>query len=959
MLLLTSASLRASQTESEEAALLTETSGPCGESESGRPESGPPESGPAETIPTVQEPETGETENKGQESEVKDQESDEKNQESDEKDQEQPVREENWKLVVDEIGPDLPEGGRVYDGTDQIRLKVCWHLEADQADGPLQDEKRPGVQVTCQARLDSPHAGLRRILYSLQLQTDQPDHVRLAEETGLPKLEVLVQRRPLSVQIPDGVKIYGAEAGPDSIWPADRADELEAARGPSRTWKLGEGRIAARVSGFLTGPDGNALVPEGFRNPEVAVDPKVLTQTSPMYQEGKEAVYENALVMKRKADGSLTGNPTADYIFCEDPTQPSYQPGAVRILPGLIEEERDFQVTGRDLVRTDRGWVAGTGTKIQIRPTETSGYNQGYEKKLTEDGKLTFTLQRRNKKGDLLAESLPAQVDVEADGEVPKVAIQVAGGTSQEGMIFSREGVDLRLIPQMDPVSGLESVCYRVREGEGPGAAFGDGKSLDQAGEGWISFSPEAGQSLHLDREGVWQVEAIARDRVGNRAMAASSLIVIDRQKPKCMIEGADDQSANSGQVLLRFSCTDPWYRKGSARISISADVGGQTPKVETREETEDGVRIVMEDFPYDRTADGFYHVRIEAEDLAGNKGESQIAFSVNRYGSTYGISSETYEEIRTYYHRTPFEVTFLETNLDQVESPQILVMKDGRRRKGIQAVQEEKADMDADGMRHYCYRISKDQFRESGRYEVILMTKDRAGNRADSQAQNLPVRFAIDGEKPQCLVSGLKQGGTYQGTDRTVTFEVRDNLDLKSAEVYLDAKKTATYSEGEIRKQGGVFKILLSEKEAWQRLQIHAEDRAGNECWTEEFPFYLSPSDRVPQAEGFGKSAKVLQEEKEESQIRKGQGHEKGAGAGSAQEGSVWIREGGSYGSGRLAQEERDPVGRERTTGGRLALRQALYPLLAFCALCAVHWMRKGRLSRKGSGPAGRRGRK
>lgn len=798
---------------------------------------------------------------------------------------EAPLMETSWYIVLSDITPVIPEGGRVYDGTDRISVDFQWRLIARTSGSPSagkEDQTPPQVTVTCIARLASPHAGTQAVLYDFAYQTDDPAHVFMAADNPHPELTVDVLKRILTVEIPDGRKIFAAEADMDHIWPDEStADDMNKASRDREAGKVPQDRrLKAKVSGFLMDQNGDPVVPAGFRAPDVTVDNSVLKADSPMFQYGtdegeekegddrkksrdadsaREAVYQNALVMKRDEGGSLSGNATADYAFCEEPSDERYHCGSVRIVSSKVTEGEDYVAEGQGLIREGGRLIIRSGTGLSVRTRSKSPYNTGIEKNdIQTDGSLTFRLKKVDRHGHVLAESLPAEISWKADGEVPAASVSVSGGHQENGLIFSDSSCTIRISVSQDMVSGMYQVLYRIRSG----SSLASEQNLLPSSGSWISSGLTGPGEIKISEEGIFQAEVMTQDRVGNTAYALSRIFVIDQTKPACMIEGASDGSANSGEVRLVFTCSDRFYRKDSARYSVTSAFGGNVPAEVSRRQATDGISIRLADFEHNKSADAWYHVTFSAEDMAGNVTTEVIDFSVNRFGSSYGIPAETSKYLETYYHRKPFDVTYLESNLDQVNSPEVLVMRNGRKLSSVRLQSQEITQSSAsDGLHHYLYRIPADTFRKDGRYEVILITSDKAGNLADTQARQFPVRFAIDHEKPECLVSGIKKKEIYRAKNLTVGFEVRDNLALDYAEVYLNAHLLKSYSASKIREAGGVFKVSLRESPAWQRLQFHVTDQAGNEYWTDEYLVFLSEEGDAPADQNPGESAEKLAE--------------------------------------------------------------------------------------------------
>jgi hypothetical protein len=807
--------------------------------------------------------------------------------EADDKETEKPQQQETeapvWEVVLSDIHPEVPEGGRIYDGTDQIRIAFSWKIrrrvaetDTDSEDTSVDAEENrtssddqltePKVSVICDARLESPDAGLRNVLYDFRISSEDPENTeRIHFEDGFtkPDLMVEVKKKLLSVTIPDGKKVYGKPAQMAYIWP-DTASEPEMnadVSGGTEGTVPSDRIIRAAVAGFLTDENGHAVIPEDFEAPEVTVDQAVLQSDSPMYEDGKDAVYEGALVMKRRDGLRLTGNPTENYEFCEDEKSPLYRRGSVRIMHEMVREGVHFEIQGENIVRRDGKLIIRKGGGLEARIKKNIHYNRGYKiDEINEDGTLQFRLTKTNRKGELLARSLPVELSVMADGQVPPASLIINDARMNDGIAFTPSACQVKMIPQPDDRSGMRSVRYRVRRGSQVQRILPDPGS-------WIEGLPDTAATISLQEEGIWQIEAESQDLAGNVAVVCSNPIVIDHEAPLIEVDGVLDGGAYSGIVRIVCSIRDRWYQKGSASIQFSSLSVGKPPLESGRRESDEGVEIQFTDFDHTKEADAWYYMTVSAQDLAGSVRRKELVFCINRHGSVYGLAPESLKKLRTYYHTEPFDVVFLESNISDVKDTTVLVMKDGKK-ANAEARREMLSHATGNtGIRRYRHVVAAAQFQESGVYDVILMTSDQAGNHADSQRQNLTVRFAIDTEPPQCLVSGIEKFGVYRADELTVGVHVRDNLALRRAVVYLNAEPLMTYSARQLRGNGGILKITLDTSQTWQRLQIFAVDEAGNEGWTEEYPVLISRDGAVPEKKVPGESARELADRRKVSE--------------------------------------------------------------------------------------------
>ena len=162
-----------------------------------------------------------------------------------------------------------------------------------------------------------------------------------------------------------------------------------------------------------------------------------------MYEDGKDAVYEGALVMKRRDGLCLTGNPTENYEFCEDEKSPLYRRGSVRIMHEMVREGIHFEIEGESIVRREGRLIIRKGRGLEVRIRKNIHYNRGYKiDEINEDGTLQFRLTKTNRKGELLARSLPVEISVTTDGQVPPARLIITDTRMTDGMRLHRQSAE-------------------------------------------------------------------------------------------------------------------------------------------------------------------------------------------------------------------------------------------------------------------------------------------------------------------------------------------------------------------------------------------------------------------------------------------------------------------------------------------------------------------------------------
>lgn len=731
---------------------------------------------------------------------------------------------------VESIHVCLPEGGRIYDGTDQIEVGFETKTEGK---GEL-----PEYGLECEAHLEHPDAGIQKVFYEVRLATEEPERIRIAEDQIWPELNCEVQKRPLSLYISDAEKYYGEKADAASL-----------------IWKE---EMPVRAEGFLTDETGNTLIPEGFLLPEPEIDDELVSRWSPMYEKGQQKRFESALKVKLRENGDPTGEPTANYRFCFEENDPSFHPGTLIISGNEIRKGREYRLSGEEgayAEKPDGTIIIRAGTDIIALPCKGGGYSETEKKKyVTSDGIFRFSMHSLDEDGNVCAESKPAEEAYLTDGCVPQAQVTVLGTQStQDGTLIGKQA-DLSMEVPCDGCSGLKSVRCRWLVGK-------TGEEMPIAGE-WrevpLSGEGTAAAFFRITEEGVYLLETQAVDKVGNVSLSRSLPVMIDRTPPVLQVEGVKDQSSNMQEPKIRITCTDPNLLHGSLQAELHAVFGGKNLSPETGPETIDSEILTYDDFGQTRAADGVYTLHVQGSDQAGNLSVQTLSFSVNRFGSAYSLGTGTAEELKEYFHKKPFPVSFTETNVDEVGNARILIRRDDkvaelRSGPGFHVTETQNKE----GKRTYVYQVPASAFQKDGFYEILLMTQDRAGNASDSAASALPVRFAVDRTPPECRIYKTRKDGIYPSGPVTVTAEIRDNLALSGVQVYLNSQSESYYTQNQIQELGGILKIELESREEWQHLQIYAADMAGNETWTKESIFYISskskPEQILPYREGEG----------------------------------------------------------------------------------------------------------
>ena len=702
-------------------------------------------------------------------------------------------------VTVKNIQAEIPAGGRIYDGTDQISL--VYKTEG------LRQEDRDLLKY--EAHLEGSSAGKQKVNYRFWISGQETRYQIQVEEADL---TVQVLPKQLTVTVPDGWKVYGYPAAMEYIH------------------LLGE----VQVEGFIKNQKGEEKIPKGFQMPRVCLDAGKVSQWSEIYEQGAQKNYGGALVLQRDKKGKILGNPTENYVF---PGQGEYKKGDLKIVQNQAVLGRDYEIrdqAGQFGYSADGTLWVRRGTSLEVSVLEGSGYSEGAASgALWQDGVFSFSLKRRNENGEILADSENAQIAYRIDEQVPVGEIRIQGAGDERESYYSNQPVTVEIGIPEDGKSGIKSAEYFIfasREAVLSGAIQG----------GWQDC--REGTAFQLSREGSYTVYVKTEDHTGNRTVAKSGMIVVDTTAPQFLFQGIRPNSANSQEAALTVSCSDHHYEKGSLTVQFSGANGGRAPSVLKQEDGQMGGALYFADFPYEKAFDDVYTVAVAARDQAGNESLETFTFSVNRFGSVYDLETETGQKLQSVYHSEAFPVVFLENNIDFVGEVQILCSRNGELlelQQGKDYIRERKGEKES--WKQYRYEISPNVFKEEGTYEVLLLSKDRARNSQDTQTQEKSVRFVIDRSAPECLIVGAEDQKIYQTEELWLILEPRDNGKLKKMEIYLNGEKKEIFDGAKIRELGGLVKWKAEGNREWQNLRIYVEDEAGNSFWTEEISFLVT----------------------------------------------------------------------------------------------------------------------
>lgn len=328
--------------------------------------------------------------------------------------------------------------------------------------------------------------------------------------------------------------------------------------------------------------------------------------------------------------------------------------------------------------------------------------------------------------------------------------------------------------------------------------------------------------------DGLYSFTVEYSDKAGNQGQTyTAEAYHIDKTAPVISFAGVEPNSANNGDLMPQVIMTDDNFNKGGVNIQLFGannglvDLGGEFATLTN------GQSFTYANFPKEAEYDDLYTIHVELSDLAGNVTDSDITFSVNRFGSVY-VFDQSLKDIAGTYIKSPVDVNLTEINIDSLEHDTIKVVMDynGTSRDLVEGDDYEVQQVRGEGSWYrYNYNINSSLFEGDGRYIVALYSVDRAGNinQNTDEVKQAEISFGVDKTAPMVIPIDLEENKQYAVDIKTATVTVNDNLLLKDVAIFVNGKECEYTNNGE----NYVFNIPNSKTK--QQITVSATDMAGN----------------------------------------------------------------------------------------------------------------------------------
>lgn len=354
----------------------------------------------------------------------------------------------------------------------------------------------------------------------------------------------------------------------------------------------------------------------------------------------------------------------------------------------------------------------------------------------------------------------------------------------------------------------------------------------------WTTKGDEHVAYVRFNTEGEHHLSVACSDLAGNESERQSiPNFSLDFTPPTIVVGGVEDMHAYAGDVQAWARVSDAG---GLDTSSVSAELrrgdGGKVEQPSVSWELGDAL-VRLPSFARTREVDDVYTLKISARDMAGNVAQSQMCFSINRFGSTFEVLSPMQEGIG--HFRDAPDVVVREVNV----CGSVLGERKVRVTKGLETRELELSSMprrgaftlddvsDERGWSCATYRVSRQNFALDGMYRISVVSRDRAGNKnvsvATSDAEDAArVVFVVDSVAPEVSCSGLANNQVIRKGHAKVDIRATDTEGVDSLEVTLDGQPADVVKEAPDR-----WRLEIPAEPGKSReLKVVARDAAGNE---------------------------------------------------------------------------------------------------------------------------------
>lgn len=296
-----------------------------------------------------------------------------------------------------------------------------------------------------------------------------------------------------------------------------------------------------------------------------------------------------------------------------------------------------------------------------------------------------------------------------------------------------------------------------------------------QAGDVWTTDVTTNGEGEH-------QVTISAVDKVNNMSdQYQSDKYIQDTIKPEITINGITNGASYSSDTIQYNTGVSDENIDGKVSYSAIVSNSGKESVVGGKQGIPEGTKSVNYgdiQIGKGQDHDGYYQIKVHAEDLAGNISDKVISFTVNRYGGQYDYLTKDYNG--KYLHEVG-DISLSEVSYDRLDPSKAKIIVT---RNGLQmdvpsqdiSIKESRAGDDKPWQ--YDYSVSGAVFKDDGVYRIQVFSFTTSG-RGNTSA-SIDYTFIIDNTSPSVAIEGINSGeDIYSSKSIPVSIITRDEYGL------------------------------------------------------------------------------------------------------------------------------------------------------------------------------------
>lgn len=348
---------------------------------------------------------------------------------------------------------------------------------------------------------------------------------------------------------------------------------------------------------------------------------------------------------------------------------------------------------------------------------------------------------------------------------------------------------------------------------------------------GWSSNGNIHTASILFDKDGEYEFSVNLTDKATNKSTDfGSGKFIVDKTLPNLSIKGVQDGVSYKKSVGFEVALNDDNIDVGRSSVSLSGRSIGEVGLIGGF--NGNGGIFTFKGVSKEEKYDDLYTLKAVIYDKAGNCEEKVVNYSINRFGSKYAMMNE---RILNRAIRVAEDIVLEEHSVDRLDlnASKVAVIKDGKELELSKNLYSVKESGGVDSNWVYKYFVSKDAFKEDGKYQVQTYSKTLNGTSTSSLGQEYS--FILDTSKPEIIVAGIENGSSYNEVSRKVAIEVRDLSGVKTIKAMLNGDEVS------LSEKDGFFYIDVPESNKKQNVTVVVEDKAGNTGITEVDDFLVT----------------------------------------------------------------------------------------------------------------------